>query len=141
MGCYSISNDVTRILYIWGRRQQPTIEASVGSQRPKSKQKPKFKHQNSKTKIQSNSMTSDGAHRWLLEKPLLEAFQPWPSTSSIRGRQIQSRVVAPISGLSGFRYVTKPRLAPLATGFGDLGWSSEMARWKATSKGFLTSHL
>ena len=42
---------------------------------------------------------------------------------------------------SGFRYVTKPRLAHFAIVIDDLNWRSEMARWKATSKGFLTSHL
>ena len=33
------------------------------------------------------------------------------------------------------------RFARFATELNELGWSSEMARWKATSKGFPTGHL
>ena len=33
------------------------------------------------------------------------------------------------------------RLALFAINLNDLGWSSEMARWKAASKGFPTSYL
>ena len=33
------------------------------------------------------------------------------------------------------------RFARFATELNELGWSSEMARWKATSNGFLTGYL
>ena len=33
------------------------------------------------------------------------------------------------------------RFACFATELNELGWSSEMARWKATSNGFLTGYL
>ena len=37
--------------------------------------------------------------------------------------------------------VMKPRLAHFTIELNDSGWISEMVRWKATSKGFLTGHL
>ena len=37
--------------------------------------------------------------------------------------------------------VIKPRLAHFTIELNDSRWISEMVRWKATSKGFLTGHL
>ena len=81
-------------------------------------------------------MTLDGGHRWLVGKPSLVAF--------ITGHLRAPAEVVKSSRewrKSGLRYVTKPRLAHFAIELGDIKWSSEMARWKATSKGFPTSQL
>ena len=37
--------------------------------------------------------------------------------------------------------IMKPRLAHFTIELNDFSWISEMVRWKATSKGFLTGHL